>query len=90
MVVGVIWDISWHMTIGRDTFWTPAHLAIYVGGVSAGSRAGTSCSDDVCRFAGGPCGLGAVLGLQRPVRHLGDDLGRDRDADVRPVRRLVA
>jgi len=22
VLVGVIWDISWHRTIGRDTFWT--------------------------------------------------------------------
>ncbi len=36
IVVGVLWDISWHSTIGRDTFWTPAHLAIYLGGVLAG------------------------------------------------------
>ena len=36
VVLGVIWDISWHRTIGRDTFWTPAHLAIYLGGVVSG------------------------------------------------------
>ena len=36
ILVGVIWDISWHMTIGRDSFWTPAHLAIYLGGISGG------------------------------------------------------
>src|SRR5205814_6778370 len=40
MVIGIIWDISWHMTIGRDTFWTPAHLAIYVGGVVGGLASG--------------------------------------------------
>src|SRR6266566_3311002 len=40
IIVGVIWDISWHMTIGRDTFWTPAHLAIYLGGVVAGLTCG--------------------------------------------------
>ena len=34
--VGIIWDISWHRSIGRDTFWTPAHAAIYLGGVLAG------------------------------------------------------
>jgi len=34
--IGGPWDISWHMTIGRDTFWTPAHLAIYLGGATAG------------------------------------------------------
>ena len=32
---GLYWDISWHMTIGRDTFWTPAHLAIHFGGMLA-------------------------------------------------------
>jgi len=40
VVVGIIWDISWHRTIGRDTFWTPAHLAEYVGGVVAGIACG--------------------------------------------------
>lgn len=40
IVVGVIWDISWHMTIGRDTFWTPAHLAIYLGGIVGGGGSG--------------------------------------------------
>ena len=51
-MVGVIWDISWHRTIGRDTFWTPAHMAIYLGGVLAG----TSCGWLVLRttFAGTP------------------------------------
>src|SRR5213594_822815 len=39
-IVGVIWDISWHRTIGRDTFWTPAHLAIYLGGALAGAACG--------------------------------------------------
>ena len=41
IVVGLLWDISWHMTIGRDTFWTPAHMAIYLGGVLAGLACGT-------------------------------------------------
>jgi hypothetical protein len=39
-VVGVIWDISWHRTIGRDTFLTPAHLAIYLSGTVAGLSCG--------------------------------------------------
>src|SRR3982751_3518918 len=34
--VGGYWDISWHRSIGRDSFWTPAHLAIYACGVLAG------------------------------------------------------
>ena len=40
IVVGVIWDISWHKTIGRDSFWTPAHMAIYLGGLVAGVACG--------------------------------------------------
>jgi hypothetical protein len=40
IVVGLLWDISWHSTIGRDTFWTPAHMAIYLGGILAGAAAG--------------------------------------------------
>jgi hypothetical protein len=40
VIVGLVWDISWHMTIGRDTFWTPAHLAIYTGGAVAGLACG--------------------------------------------------
>lgn len=40
VVLGVIWDISWHRTIGRDTFWTPAHIGIYLGGVVSGLTCG--------------------------------------------------
>ncbi|HKQ39326.1 MAG TPA: hypothetical protein VJ063_14705 [Verrucomicrobiae bacterium] len=31
--LGIVWDISWHISIGRDTFWTPAHILIQLGGV---------------------------------------------------------
>jgi hypothetical protein len=34
--LGGRWDVSWHESIGRDTFWTPAHMAIYLCGVLAG------------------------------------------------------
>jgi hypothetical protein len=39
-VIGGHWDISWHTSIGRDTFWTPAHIAIYMCGVLAGAACG--------------------------------------------------
>ncbi|MCA1580667.1 MAG: hypothetical protein LC796_04600 [Acidobacteria bacterium] len=39
IVVGILWDISWHRSVGRDTFWTPAHMAIYLGGALAGVSA---------------------------------------------------
>ena len=35
IITGVFWDISWHETIGRDTFWTPAHLLIQFAAVLA-------------------------------------------------------
>jgi hypothetical protein len=31
--IGSLWDISHHSTIGRDTFWTPAHIVIQLGGI---------------------------------------------------------
>src|SRR3954463_10063077 len=40
VMVGVYWDISWHMSIGRDSFWTPAHLLIQAGGLVAGISSG--------------------------------------------------
>jgi hypothetical protein len=33
--IGGAWDVSWHRSIGRDAFLTPAHLAIYACGVVA-------------------------------------------------------
>ena len=39
-VVGSAWDISWHESIGRDSFWTPAHMLIYLSGVLAGISCG--------------------------------------------------
>jgi hypothetical protein len=33
--IGGAWDVAWHRSIGRDSFWTPAHLAIQACGVLA-------------------------------------------------------
>ncbi len=38
--IGGEWDISWHKSIGRDSFWTPAHVLIYLCGVLAGIACG--------------------------------------------------
>jgi hypothetical protein len=40
IMVGVYWDISWHMSIGRDTFWTAPHLLMQAGGLIAGLSSG--------------------------------------------------
>lgn len=34
--LGGAWDVSWHRTIGRDSFWTPAHMLIYACALLAG------------------------------------------------------
>lgn len=34
--VGGYWDISWHRSIGRDSFWSAPHMAIYACGILAG------------------------------------------------------
>ena len=33
--IGGSWDVAWHRSIGRDSFLTPAHIAIYLCGVIA-------------------------------------------------------
>ncbi|HVR63042.1 MAG TPA: hypothetical protein VMU50_14165 [Polyangia bacterium] len=33
--IGVHWDIAWHRSIGRDTFWSPPHMAIYLAAILA-------------------------------------------------------
>jgi hypothetical protein len=33
--IGGAWDVAWHRSIGRDSFLTPAHVAIYMCGVVA-------------------------------------------------------
>ncbi|MDP9205916.1 MAG: hypothetical protein M3P12_10745 [Gemmatimonadota bacterium] len=40
IVVGLIWDVSWHRTVGRDTFWTLAHVLEQLAAVIAGLSCG--------------------------------------------------
>src|SRR5579862_4192310 len=40
VTIGAHWDVSWHRSIGRDSFWTPAHMAIYLCGILAGICSG--------------------------------------------------
>jgi hypothetical protein len=61
VVVGLLWDISWHASIGRDTFWTPAHLAIYLGGLACGLSAGWLALSTT--FAGNPWQRAEAVGF---------------------------
>ncbi len=36
IVIGAIWDISWHMTVGRDTLFTAPHVLEQLGAAVAG------------------------------------------------------
>jgi hypothetical protein len=40
IVLGLIWDISWHRTIGRDTFWSPPHVIEQIGAIVVGLSCG--------------------------------------------------
>jgi hypothetical protein len=40
IVIGSSWDISWHLSIGRDSLFSPPHLLIYLGGVLGGLGGG--------------------------------------------------
>src|SRR5687768_17999026 len=40
IVAGLLWDISWHRTIGRDTFWSPPHLLEQGGAIISGLSCG--------------------------------------------------
>ena len=40
IATGLIWDIAWHRSVGRDTFWTPPHLVEYVAAIIVGTSCG--------------------------------------------------
>ena len=40
IVTGLLWDISWHRSIGRDTFWSPPHVMEQIAAIVAGLSCG--------------------------------------------------
>ena len=68
VIVGGIWDISWHRTIGRDSFWTPAHVAIYAGGLAAGLSCGWLALKTTFSGTGGEVGRSVRMwGFRAPL-----------------------
>lgn len=66
--VGGAWDVSWHRSIGRDTFWTPAHMAIYACGVLAAVICGYLIfATTFGRSAGKKAASVSVLGFRAPL-----------------------
>jgi hypothetical protein len=67
---GVHWDIAWHRSIGRDSFWTPPHVAIYSAAIMAAVAAlariipatfGRAAGGDSVRVLGFRGPLGAFI-----------------------------
>ena len=89
--IGGAWDVSWHRSIGRDTFWTPAHLAISGLRHNGGHHLRLPYAGQHLR------GLRKAQGrvrqrprLPRSTRCVHRRMGRHRHAHLRPVRQLVA
>jgi len=40
IIIGLLWDICWHISIGRDGLLSPPHLVIYLGAVISGVFSG--------------------------------------------------
>jgi hypothetical protein len=69
VAIGVHWDIAWHRSIGRDTFWSPPHLVIYAAALLAALASGSQ----ILRATFGRGGEGdssatvRVLGFRGPL-----------------------
>ena len=66
-LIGIQWDISWHRSIGRDAFLTPAHVAIYLCGILAGLFCGYLIFSATFGHNGLRAASVKVWGLRGPV-----------------------
>lgn len=68
ILIGLIWDIAWHRSVGRDSFWSPPHVVEYAAAVIVG----VFCGWLVLRttFAGTAAERGAMVrfwGFRGPI-----------------------
>ena len=93
-MIGAYWDVAWHQTIGRDTFWTPAHLAIQLCGVLGGLTSGFLILSTT--FGHSPAASQRraasvkIWGFRGPLGAFIACLGRIRHDHIRSLRQLVA
>jgi len=64
---GGVWDISWHESIGRDTFWTAPHLFIHFGGILAGVASAWLIFTTTFSPAGQRAGAVRIWGFYGPL-----------------------
>jgi hypothetical protein len=66
--IGAHWDVSWHRSIGRDSFWTPAHMAIYACGVLAAIACGYLVLNTTIRKPAGMIAASVeIFGFRAPL-----------------------
>src|SRR3954454_14554819 len=61
---GNAWDLFWHITIGRDSFWIPPHTMMYAAVALSGLIALAVVLGDTLRRADG---LSLMLGFRAPL-----------------------
>src|SRR5438552_18555757 len=88
--IGGYWDISWHRSIGRDSFWSPPHMAIYACGVLAGLSSAYLIFTTTFGARAASSSERSHLWAPRTAGHLHHRLGRGGDARVGAARSLGA
>ncbi len=66
VALGVHWDIAWHRSIGRDTFWSPPHMMIYAAAILAALASGSQILRATFTRGEAP-GTVRVLGFRGPL-----------------------
>ena len=98
-LVGLSWDIQWHIEVGPDTFFTLPHLFLYSGSAIAGfAQPGHGAADHLgaarrpgpAALAGGPPIRVFGGAFTRAPRLPGLRVGRGAVPALRPARPVVA
>ena len=68
-LLGGYWDVSWHIIIGRDTFWSPPHLVLYAGIIAILAACGSAVAQAAAAARGrGPALPGPLVALPFGLR----------------------
>ncbi|MDE2992376.1 MAG: hypothetical protein OXU67_00680 [Chloroflexota bacterium] len=68
-LLGGYWDVSWHIIVGRDTFWSPPHLVLYAGIIAILAACGSAVAQAAAAARGrGPALPGPLVPLPFGLR----------------------